>query len=311
MNDWYTADATWALWVKNREEYVQKFVYEGRFHADVHEDVVNNFKIVSHIMASAWHHYPMYDEALRKLLNTIEMAIKLRSEAAGIRVTKHTNLQSLIDKLYPVEKAKRFNTQLHSIRLIRNRYAHPEHYHFGGIAIRPIILPLLNAINKLFLSEETITAGEAHMTALVKDVAVLQASVLILEWQQKRYLVREAKPLAAHLVNGKWSSFWIFHPILNDLSKSMVEKDYPPPIMLGLIDVMTTQTGIEAIEWVTKQQVRIMPTTDSRNLVKLEKYNQAWLLAPEAERMLFEWQQRESITAVFDEFQYKFFGSAT
>ena len=174
-------------------------------------------------MASAWYHYPMYDEALRKLLGTFEMAIKLRSKASGIQLTKYTNLQGLINKLFPVEKVKQLNAQLHFIRRIRNQYAHPTHHYFGAIAIRPLIISLINALNQLFLPEESMIANQAQVATLAKIIVTLQASVLIVEREQKRYLIREAIPLNAHVINKKVLSLWVFYPILNNISESILE----------------------------------------------------------------------------------------
>ena len=81
----------------------------------------------------------------------------------------------------------------------------------------------------------------------------------------------------------------------------------PPPIIFVLVDIVITQTGIEANEWVTGQQVKIAVTNNSRNLVKLEKHNNAWLLATEEEKVVFDLQQRDFVATASARFQYQFF----
>ena len=69
MNEWYQPDDRWpALGIGSREDYVAAYVFAGRFHPGVPADVVQAYETVSHLMAQAWYHYPLYDEALAKLL---------------------------------------------------------------------------------------------------------------------------------------------------------------------------------------------------------------------------------------------------
>jgi hypothetical protein len=54
MEKWYEADERWSIFgVKNRAEYVQHYVLEGRFHDDVPEDLVKAYQTAEHLMAHA------------------------------------------------------------------------------------------------------------------------------------------------------------------------------------------------------------------------------------------------------------------
>lgn len=44
----------------------------------VPEDIVKDYEIVEYIMAYTYYYYPMFEEALRKLLTMYEMALKLK-----------------------------------------------------------------------------------------------------------------------------------------------------------------------------------------------------------------------------------------
>lgn len=307
MKDWYEADSTWGVWVKDREQYAKAFVREGRFHSGVHEDVVKDFRIATHIMASAWYHYPMYDEALRKLLGTTEMAIKLRAKELGIRVTKRTRLQELIDKLFPADKGEQFNARLHTLRDIRNTYAHPEHYKFGGIAIHSIMVPLVNTLNRVFLSNDQIAANQAYLKTMKDKVAELVAPAFVLTWQEHNYVVKEVVLLDAHQVDGKWVSFWAIYPVLDNAAEVLSVDDCPTPIMVGLEDAAIVQETLVAMELGTEQLVYLVPLSDSTYLSKVEEHINAWESLDTINKEMIDLVQKQVVWSKLDEFQYQHF----
>jgi hypothetical protein len=157
LDSWYEPDPTWpALGFVTRESYVGHMVEPGVFHAEVHEDVVKSYRTAAHLMALAWYHYPMYDEALKKLTGIMEMAVKLRCQQKGIALTvgvdkpRNKPLVQLIDELCVHPEATDLKERLHWARRIRNFQAHPEHHSFGGIAMSPAIKPLVSILNLLF-----------------------------------------------------------------------------------------------------------------------------------------------------------------
>src|SRR4051812_32380391 len=91
-------------------EYCEKYVTKGEFHPNVPEDIVNSYKVVEYIMAHSYYHYPMYDEAITKILLVFEMAIKQRCSQLGIELktdkNKYHNLQYLINQLCKKESTK-------------------------------------------------------------------------------------------------------------------------------------------------------------------------------------------------------------
>lgn len=307
MKDWYKADSTWGVWVKDREQYAKVFVREGRFHNGVHEDVVKDFRIATHIMASAWYHYPMYDEALRKLLGTIEMAIKLRAKELGIRVTKRTRLQELIDRLFPADRGEQFNAQLHALRDIRNTYAHPEHYKFGGITINGIMVPLVNTLNRVFLPIDQITANQTYLKAMKDKLAELVAPAFVLTWHEHNYVVKEAVLLDAHQVNSKWVSFWAIYPVLDNAAEVLSVNDCPTPIMVSLEDAAIIQGTLVATELGTEQLVYLVPLPDSSYLNKVEEHVKAWESLDVMKKEMMDMAQKHVVWSKLNEFQYQHF----
>ncbi|MBD2769372.1 hypothetical protein IC235_15900 [Hymenobacter sp. BT664] len=159
--DWYEPDSTWRLLgFDTRESYVAHMVAPAQFHPEVHEDVVKSYRTVEHLMALAWYHYPMYDEAIKKLTSMVEMAVKLRCQQKGIPIAEGQNdsknrpLARLIDELCTQLQSAELKQRLHAVRGIRNRQAHPEHHSFGGIAMSIAVEPLVYTLNLLFLAPE-------------------------------------------------------------------------------------------------------------------------------------------------------------
>lgn len=126
--------------LKNKKEYVDKFVIKSRFNSNVNDDIIKGYRTAQYLMAHAYFHYPMYDEAVLKILGIFEMSIKLRSKELGNSVEvvsnngkrKSKNLGVLINELNRYEYPKTFIEKLHYIREMRNSQVHQDRYGFGG-----------------------------------------------------------------------------------------------------------------------------------------------------------------------------------
>jgi hypothetical protein len=306
VKDWYEHDSTWNVWVKNREEYVEKFVHEGRFHSGVHEDVVKDFRIATHIMAGAWYHYPMYDEAIRKLLITVEMAVMLRANEVGIDVPERAHLETVIKKLFPKSR-ELFSDQLHRLRKIRNRYAHPKHHSFGAIALRPIIPVLINALNRIFLTDDQAAADLEYVKVMRDKLAQLTAPACVLTWREQQILVKQVALLDARQVEGKWISFWTFYPILQNPKETLTLDNCPLPIMAGLVDAVINQESFEAKELSANLPVHMEPLIHPFYLSKVEEHVQAWASLDEKEQGMINVVQRDVVWNELNEFQYQNF----
>lgn len=155
--DWYSPDPRWPLiGFATREAYAARMVVTADFHAGVPVDVVEAYNTAAHLMALAWYHYPLYDEAIRKLTSMVEMGVKLRCQELGIATTsgaatpRPRPLAELIDVLCRAPEAAALKVQLHRARALRNSQAHPEHHSFGGIAMSVAVVPLVQLLNDLF-----------------------------------------------------------------------------------------------------------------------------------------------------------------
>ncbi|MBD2770543.1 hypothetical protein IC235_21880 [Hymenobacter sp. BT664] len=209
MKDWYRPDAIWEYFgIKAREDYVQQYVFEARFHAGVPEDILRAYATASQLMAQAWHHYPLYDESITKLLFLVEMAVKLRCAQVGITLSttnatgrpRAKHLQKLIEELAQLEphKAGQFQNPLDHARTLRNLVAHPGHYSHAGTMLRHHVQPLVNLLNLLSLDEAAVMRAADYLSQLEQQCQALGEGLMGLEWKGSNILLTRAWPLRAH-----------------------------------------------------------------------------------------------------------------
>ncbi len=68
--NWYVADPLWEIFgVQNKEGYIKDNVITVHFHAHVTAYVVKTYKTAEYLMAHAYFHWPLFDEALKTILS--------------------------------------------------------------------------------------------------------------------------------------------------------------------------------------------------------------------------------------------------
>jgi hypothetical protein len=304
MHDWYQPDDIWkAVGIQDRDTFVQRCVFAGRFHAQVPEDVVRAYGTASHLMAQAWYHYPLYDEAIAKLLFTVEIAVKQRCQQVGVALTtsnavgrtRSIRLQALIDQLLAIEphKGQFLGQWLHYVRDLRNSFAHPDRYSYGGISLRHHIVPLLNLLNFLFLDETVMEESASYVAALHQQVPSA-ANLLGVTWQETNIVLLRAEPQCAIQVDGQWRVIWAFYPLISKLSEALTRHQIQAPIVLTLTNLNVIDSGISGTSLATGQTVKLTAAPD-------------WQRATESERQLFTFSQQKALTQAIDEQCYQYF----
>lgn len=61
---------------KRYEEFIQHYVFKRRFYSLVPDDIVKDHEIGDYTLGYSYFHFPMFDEAIRKLLRMYEMVLK-------------------------------------------------------------------------------------------------------------------------------------------------------------------------------------------------------------------------------------------
>ena len=321
MQDWYQPDATWkALGMADRDAFVQRCVFAGRFHAQVPQDVVRAYGTASHLMAQAWYHYPLYDEAVAKLLFTVELAVKLRCQQVGVAQTttnaagrtRSIRLQVLIDQLLATEPHKgRFLGQwLHHVRELRNSFAHPDRYSYGGISLGHHILPLLNLLNFLFLADSEIAEAASYLATLRQQVPAAD-NLLGLTWQGSNIILVRAEPQCATRVDGQWRVVWAFYPLLSQLHEALTRHQIHAPLVVVLTASEAVAGEVVGTALETGQTIRLMPAPAGVAQLLLPSYRTVWQQTNESDRQIFTFNQQASLTRAVDEQCYRHFWTAS
>lgn len=140
-NKYYTPDPVWSVQnISNLIDHQKKLVITSSFHDQVHNDILESYKTVEYLMAHSYYHWPMYDEARRKILGIVEMAIKLRSQQLNNSLeyfdkrkrNRKKILAQLINELTNYGYPQPLINRLHWARELRNSDSHPDRHGFGG-----------------------------------------------------------------------------------------------------------------------------------------------------------------------------------
>jgi hypothetical protein len=192
MKDYLEPDKRWEQYkFSGQEDYIEKVVIEGCFHEQVPEDVIKAYTTSEYLMAYAYYHWEMFDEALKKCLFTLEMAIKLKAQEKGIALkTKNKKgkkydrrLLDIIDDVCNEVYLSNLKIYLNKARRLRNHFAHPIGHHFSGPHGTSIyIMHVINVLNRLFKTDKwhkeyakkTETIGK-RLNALTKKVLKVEA----------------------------------------------------------------------------------------------------------------------------------------
>lgn len=288
MEAWYEPDPIFSIFdkAKTREEFVQNWVVRGQFHSKVPEDILKSYKTVEYLMAHAWYHWPMFDEALRKMLGMVEMAVRLRCQVLKIAVfreqlDKEGNqipmpLYTLIKQFVDKEPGKGLEEWLKIIRKLRNYFAHPQNHEFMGAAVIGKIKNLINLINLIFLDEVDCIAAKEKTTLFEREYADFKEGLFVLECTRGRILVTEMRLLEAFQVKDDWVYLCYFSPVLVNVLENLSERQYTLPPLIALSQIKLKEGVFEANDFETGSSVKVLPTAHPDNQKALNKHQQDW-----------------------------------
>lgn len=258
MDEWLKADPTWrALGYASRKAFLKQFLVRGRFCSGVPKDIGDAYHTVERMMAYSYFHYPLYDEACRKVLGIFEMAVTIRAkqllEAKRLEVpqNKKFNLNAKIELISAEPVYSYFRSQLHLIRNFRNSLSHPtDHSYMGGLNLRPII-SIVNVINFIFLDIGRVDANQGRSKQLSSLFGPFANGPLIVEVWGNR-LVADGFGFDAMLEVGGSEVCLCWFSVASDLtldrlSNSVLEE----PVVLRLENVNFQAGRLEAREWGT------------------------------------------------------------
>ncbi|KAA3600949.1 MAG: hypothetical protein DWQ06_09005 [Calditrichaeota bacterium] len=280
MEEYFEPDERWKAFfgIKSREEYLQNYLIKGHFHEDVPKDVVEAFITVEYLLAHSYYLWQMYDEAFRKALLTLEMAIKLKAKLLKIDLRfndkrnkkRPKTLVRLINEICNKEHLEELKYQLNRSRKIRNSQVHPESNSYMGAVggsgrnIRLFVVVL----NHLFQNDDWHLARYKEKKKLEEFLLVFGKELLILEIG----LVKG--PLIYNFINFELVENTLFlscNPVLQNTYEMLSKKTFPSSIFLVLKDYNCSESEISGFNS-KNQKVRLYKTSKKANLEKLNSY---------------------------------------
>lgn len=278
---YFQPDTTWsALGAKTKEEYLERFLIKGKFHAQVHEDVIKSYETVEYLMAHAYYHYRMYDEALKKLLGIFEMAVKLRCKELGIELEtlnakgkrKKRELYKLIEDYIKKGYPQKVRSKLDWLRELRNMFSHPERHSFGGGTFSQSIVPIINILNQLFLPVSYFTEQVNELEKSNLTLSQIKEPVFIFPYEGNQILVYQPNLYQCLKVNEVWYYFFAFIPVFDNPKKRFLEDSYSlTPVILICTDLKFNANGFSAKEYETQKEIEVLVTKKSESIKKYQE----------------------------------------
>jgi len=293
--EYHEPDHTWTIWCDSYESFVETFVVKGRFHPLVPEAVVNSYKVVEYIMAHSYYFYPMYDEAMLRLMGIFEMAVKnrcteLKIPLKGLNdkiVLKEKTLGELIKDLHKKEQGKQLYAQLDWLRRVRNLLSHPENYGFIGGNIRSSVQEVVNVLNKLFLSESLLisfTEERKRMAALFK---IFSKNLWVLSYEVDYYLVEKCSIRKAARVENKWKYLLVAHPVYSNFASALSEHKYLPLFILGIENIEVKGNSFTATDIASGLSISIQKSSKDKDMLVYKKHLSDWEAADKHNRFIY------------------------
>lgn len=270
MNKFTTPDSTWSCFenAKTHEEFIQNYVLKGRFHPLVPKDIVEDYEVVEYILAYSYFHFPMFDEAMRKLLSMYEMALKLKYREVtdqdwldfkgknenGRRITP--NLNNLIDWLCNGKHLPYDKEAYHSFRKIRNYFMHPEKSNQGMLLFKQKLLDLHNCFNEIFLPKEVFVERKRQLELHQNQIKQLNKETVHLYHNGKTIHYKSVQAIS--YLEGRLVI--LFLPFNSEIKYTKTGMLWPEALILSIDDFCISNSILSGTDTKTKKEVFIMPS---------------------------------------------------
>lgn len=280
--DYHQSDDRWEIFgLKDFESYKKALVVKGLFHPKVPKDVYESFVLCEYMMAHAYYHYPLYDEALSKLLRIVEMAVKLRCKELQISLDSNNvnrktgqafkkKFSELINDLERIEPSKKIKDALHRFRDLRNSFMHPESHTYTGTMGKNLITFGIVILNMLFLPDQLFLDIEAEMSRIRGFQSLFDKDLYVFTKGEQRILIEDIEIVGAVPVDGGWQYLLVASPVL-DLPDPK-DFTYPVLIILGVTDIQFNGQQLSVKNAETGEAILFEGTDHPANIAKYANY---------------------------------------
>lgn len=272
-----------AMGMPDFDTYCEKSVVKGLFHPSVPKDVIDAYEVAEYMMAHAYYHWPLYDEAFTKLLLITEMAVKFKCVHYGIPVEAKSkkgnlvprNLETLIKEYCKEEPLKEIENDLLWLKGRRNNKMHPNsHTYSGAIANYFAIKFGVGVLNKLFIPEHLLSQTTVQVETQNKHLDPFSNGLFVLDTGENRYLIEGVKAEDTVFVDGQWYYFLLASPISDRIGEQVRQHHYADRHALQVKDIVIGDTTITMTEASTNKPIQISTTDHPANIEKYKRFNE-------------------------------------
>ncbi|RYE05496.1 MAG: hypothetical protein EOP33_05665 [Rickettsiaceae bacterium] len=172
--------------------------------------------------------------------------------------------------------------------------------------LRHHVLPLLNILNFLFLTEVAVAQAAAHVAQLYEQCPAA-ASLLGLSWQGQHLVLTRAQPLLARHLGEEWRVVWSFHPLRPGLHDALTRHQVHQPLLLNLLNPQVKKSELVGLEQETGQLLALTVAPAGVAELLLPSYHADWARATATDRQIFEFSQQAELTQGLEKQMYAHF----
>jgi hypothetical protein len=309
--EYHIRDERWELFeLRSFEAYCDAAVVKGLFHPCVPEDIKEAFTIAEYIMAHSYYHYPLYHEALSKVLRIIEMAVKIRCNQLDIPLEiinseKRKNLKRLMDELIAAEPAKKLKQQFEVARSLRNSLMHPDRHTYSGAIAKSYIKQTVSLLNTLFLPEGIFPLFENNLQKVQNSLTQYQKSALTLEGSGSIYMLSAVDIEANVRIENNWIYLLVGLPVMSDALDNLKNHRYVKPIGFFISDLIINKEDILCIETKSKRPIRIKWSDNLEHLEIFKDFHDALEVLDDTDRLMYETNTSHEVGEMENVFLYE------
>jgi len=295
--DWYEPEHIWEIYgIKTRDQFVKRFVVEGKFHENVPEDISKSFITVSYLLAHSYYHWPMFDEALSKALLIMEMSVKLKAKELNISIERTRNnkrpsnrsLVELIDEICDIPEYTFLKQDFNRARNLRNIKMHPDRHSFSGVmsfADANAIL-FINVVNMLFLDSAQLKTIHEKVEQLENELTPFKSGLHVLEFEGKKILIDGFHMFKYRELENNALLLLYINPLTTKVEEQFLEHKYPDPLIVGFSEYEIKNNKLKGID-INGETMSIYISDKPENLDAYGNYCQALSKIPEEKIHMF------------------------
>jgi hypothetical protein len=270
--------------------------------------------VAEYIMAHAWYHYPMYDEAMLRLSGVTEMSIIRRCADCQIALKEYDGQGQLIERtfhdliceLHKKEPGKQLKFSLDWIRELRNQLVHPKKFGFAGMMIHTSVQEVVNIINKLFLPEELLLSYFEQRKKMASQLKPFLTGAWELVHDGRLWLVEKCKVSMSIRSGNEWHYLLVLYPVYKDFTQALKSKSFMPVLCFDVTHIKTGKIFFEAINTLTGEPVRLTQVRQPGFKEVYDKHRAEWKRAEKFEQVIYNSMKSDEIEFRESELYYKY-----